>query len=97
MDNCIFQRGEFVILKVGNAYIVVNRNKIFKYGHTHVNSYATAEYVINMARYRRLPRHLSPYLLTSLIRISKDEAYIEKIRTLIEAKKEKKQHYTNVR
>ena len=93
MDNCIFQRGEFVILKVGNEYIVVNRNKVFKEGHTHIKSFDTAEYVINMARYRRIPRHLSPYLLTSLIRITKDEEYAEKIQALIDAKKDKKQKY----
>ena len=95
MDNCIFQRGEFVILKVGNEYIVVNRNKVFKDGHTHIKSFETAEYVVNMARYRRIPRHLSPYLLTSLVRISKDEGYIGKIRELIETKRERKQKYTN--
>lgn len=95
MDNCIFRRGEFVILKVGNEYIVVNRNKVFREGHTHIKSFGTAEYVINMARYRRLPRHLSPYLLTSLVRITDDAEYAEKIRGLISAKREKKQRYTN--
>ena len=95
MDNCIFQRGEFVILKVGNEYIVVNRNKIFKEGHTHIKCFDTAEYVINMARYRRIPRHLSPYLLTSLVRITNDEAYAEKIRELISVKAAKRQRYAN--
>ena len=95
MDNCIFRRGEFIILKVGNEYIVVNRNKVFKEGHTHVKSFDTAEYLINIARYKRIPRHLSKYLLTSLIRISNDAEYSLKIQDLIDRKNDRKQKYTN--
>lgn len=94
-NNCIFRRGRFIILQVGHEYIAVNQDKVFKKGHTHVQSFKQAEYLINMSIHKRVPHHLSPYMLTSLIRLSNDEEYTEKISQLLEVKKDRKQRYVN--
>ena len=90
-DNCIFRKGDFVILAVGHEYIVVNREKIFKEGHTHLQSFKQAEYIVNMATHKRVPRHLSKYLLTSLIRVTDDDGYKSKIQELLDNKGDRKQ------
>lgn len=95
MDNCIYRKKEFIILTVGHEYIAINQNKVFKKGHTHLKSFKQAEYLINIALHRRIPRHLSSYMLTSLIRISNDESYIESLQELIATKSERKQKYVN--
>ena len=94
-DNCIFRKGRFIILRVGHEYIVVNQDKVFKKGHTHVRSFDQAEYLVNMSIHKRVPNHLSPYMLTSLVRLTNDDEYADKIAALLAAKKERKQKYVN--
>lgn len=88
--NCIYRKGDYIILTVGHEYIVVNREKVFKDGHTHIKSFKTAEMILNMALHKRVPSHLSSYLLTSLKRISNDEDYVDEIESLIDVKVSKK-------
>lgn len=88
--NCIFRKKDFIVLAVGHEYIVVNREKIFKDGHTHLQSFKQAMYIVNMALSKRLPKHLSAYLLTSLIRVSDDEDYKQKIQELLDTKQDKR-------
>ncbi len=89
-DNRIYRKGDYVILAVGHEYIVVNREKIFKEGHTHVQSFSQAQYLIRMASAKKVPNHLSAYLLVSLIRISDDESYKAQIQSLLDEKNDKK-------
>lgn len=76
--------------------IAHNTGKEFANGHTHVNNVKTAKYLIDMCHYKRIPRHLSIYLLVSLLRLSDDGEYQNKISALIEEKKQRKQTYYNV-
>ena len=64
------------------SYIVHNTHKEFANGHTHINNYNTCKYIIYLVLYKRLPKknHLSLYLIDSLIRISDDEPYTNKIK-----------------
>ena len=94
-NNCIFRRGRFIIFQVGHEYIAVNQDKVFKHGHTHVQSFKQAEYLVNMSIRKKVPNHLSPYLLTSLVRLSNDELYTEKLEALISAKRGRTQRYIN--
>lgn len=65
-----------------NGFIVHNTKKDFEKGHTHINNFNTAKYVTYMALYKRLPKsgHLSNYLIESVIRISDDNEYINKMK-----------------
>lgn len=82
----IYSKRHFNIYKLGrNDYIVHNTHKQFKYGHTHINNYNTAKYILNLTLYSSIPqKKISNYLLNSIVRISKDEPYINKIKKLME-------------
>ena len=67
---------------IGDRIIqVYNTNKDFSIGHTHINNFSTAKYIAYLALYKRLPKknHLSIYLIDSVIRISDDLSYINKM------------------
>lgn len=65
-----------------NGYIIHNTHKPFEEGHTHLNNYDTARYIIKLAYHHSVPNHLSIYLIDSLIRISSDETYIRQLNEL---------------
>ena len=64
------------------GYIIHNTHKPFENGHTHLNNYDTAKYIIKLAYHHSVPNHLSIYLIDSLIRISNDEYYIRQLNNL---------------
>ena len=76
------------------SYIVHNTNKPFENGHTHINNFDTAKYVLYLSLYRRLPKnnHLSIYLCDSIIRISNDKKYIDKMKSFKLRMIQKKNH-----
>ena len=88
----IYQRGVFKIYK-SEGFILHNTDKEFSQGHTHLNSFKIAKYLIELITYKRIPRHLSKYLLVSLIRVSDDTEYQRKINELISNKKRKQNCY----
>lgn len=80
-------------------YIVYNTNKEWKNkngecGHTHVNTYQQALYLVDCAIHKKIPRRVNMYFLVSLIRLSTDTKYIEKIQKRID--NEPKKSYRNV-
>ncbi len=77
MGRTIYTKKQFKIYRIApNGFIVHNTSKVFKVGHTHINNYNTAKYIINLACNKSIPKkRLSNYLLESLIRISTDEKY----------------------
>lgn len=91
----VYTRHEFMIIQVAHEYVVVNRTKPFEKGHTHIKNFKTAKYVISQAIRYNIPSDLSPYLLTSLKRITSNEDYAEKLDIVIKNKKNKVQKYTN--
>ncbi|MGL5381828.1 MAG: hypothetical protein ACRDBA_18090, partial [Clostridium sp.] len=63
-------------------------------GHTHVKGFGVAKVLIDSAIRNRLPRTRNKYLLTSLIRISKDKKFIDEVQSLIDVRDNKgKQNY----
>lgn len=74
--------GKFAICKKSNGYLVVNINKPFKDGHTHVRRHDIAHIICKLAYRKQLPKSKSKRFLESLIRISEDKDYMAKIRTL---------------
>ena len=60
------------------TYVVYNTKKPFKYGHTHIRKYSTAEYIAKLIAYHKLPRNCdNKYLLESLIRLETDPDHIK--------------------
>lgn len=93
MNNVIFKKKNYVIIKVRNGFIVYNLDKPFEEGHTHLTSFGSAKYLINLCIAHSMPNHLDKYRLQSLIRISDDPAYQAKIEQFILNKKQKLQYY----
>lgn len=85
----VFRRKQFSIYsdKAGH-FVIHNMNKEFNEGHTHINNFNTAKFLINLAIHKSIPRkELNTYLYKSLIRISTDSSYIFKLEKKIEDKK----------
>jgi hypothetical protein len=95
MGTQIYAKKNFIIIDMDEGYIVVNKDKEFKQGHTHITNFKTAKYLIDMVTHSRIPYHLPVYLLVSLQRLSTDERYKEKIEELIVNKKDKENKYVN--
>ena len=90
MYNKIYERKEFMIFQVREGYIVYNAKKSFQEGHTHLK---------HLVIRKKIPKSTHGYYLTSLIRLSEDDCYINKIKELMEsrAQKGKKDKYYNSR
>lgn len=86
----IYKRKEFNLYSAGNGYIIHNSKGEFSQHHTHINNYHTAKYLIDLAVHKSIPyKHISSYLIESLIRISLDKKYIEKLKNLKNSKSSK--------
>lgn len=94
--NKIYERGKYIILEGIDHYVVVNKTKEFKTGHTHITNYNTALWLIKLSEHKSVPHHISPYLLESLVRINSDEEYVRKLKELQESKQSRnRQFYYN--
>lgn len=98
MYNKIFERKEFIIFQVKEGYVVYNTKKDFEEGHTHLKHFNAAKNAIDLVISKKIPKSTNVYYLTSLVRLTKDEKYEEKITELIETRKQKgkKEKYCNV-
>lgn len=92
--NQIYSKKGFIVFRVGDGFIVHNTSKAFEEGHTHIMNYNTAKHIIDLVSHKSIPHHLSRYLLTSLVRLSDDEEYRNKVNSLLYNKR-KKQVYVN--
>lgn len=64
-----------------------NARKPFKYGHSHIDKFSTAKYITKLAYNCIVPKHLSEYLLVSLIRISDNKVYRDKLKNVLNKEK----------
>ena len=71
----LYKKREFRIYGNHNEYIIHNSKKEFSEGHTHVNNYKTAKWLIDLAIHKSIPNRKKRYFLESLIRISTDNTY----------------------
>ena len=96
----IYKKRNYVIYATNKdkSYIVCNMNKDFSKGHTHIHNYNTAKYLINAAlNFSVPPNSTSIYIIDSLIRISKNKEYIQKLKVLKIKKKAKPKYRKNSR
>lgn len=80
MSTQIYQSPDFKVYKTGDGYIVHNRHKDFKYGHTHVKNYDICMVMIKLVEKKKMPKSHSRYFIESILRISDDRKYIKKIK-----------------
>lgn len=78
----IFQRKEYSIYKVKRGYIVHNTNKEFRIGHTHVRSFNKAKSIVDLAIRKKLPNTPRRWEIESLIRVTNNNTYRNKLRDL---------------
>ncbi|MBN2796339.1 MAG: hypothetical protein JXR88_13090 [Clostridia bacterium] len=89
MGRQVYQEGEFKVYRAGNNYIVHNTRFIFNQAHTHVRTLNTAKRIIYCTCHKVIPKTFPEYLLQSLIRVSDDALYCDRIEALIEVRKQK--------
>lgn len=84
----IYKKKNFKIYDAKTNYIVHNTKLEFKNHHTHVKNFHTCKYLIDMSIHESIPeKHLSDYLLVSLIRLSNNPDYIKKLNQILEQNK----------
>ena len=95
--NVIYKKKNFKIYSAGREYIIHNSRLDFGSHHTHINSFHTCKYIIDLCIHKTVPYHLSDYLLVSIIRLSDDKNYISKIEVLLESNKKKRGYNKKMR
>lgn len=85
----IYERKEYIILKVKKGYIVYNTKKVFENGHTHLQSFEMSKTIIDNSIRKKRPKTNNIYLIESHIRVTNDSKYKQTLEELIEAKKDK--------
>lgn len=96
MDDCtlvtIYRKRHFNIYNAGNNQFIVHNSKMeFSDGHTHIKRFSTAKFIIQLSLHKTIPKHLSNYLITSLIRINTDEDYINELQNMLKKDKNNRQ------
>lgn len=91
--DLVFIKNGFTVLKKRRQgkdnYIIINTRKRFDKGHTHLNNYSQVLYVIDCVNKKKIPKNFNTYLLVSLLRLTDDEEYAEKVQSLIDVRKQK--------
>ena len=85
----IYERNEFIILRVKKGFIVYNTKKEFENGHTHLQSFEMSRTLIDNSIRKKRPKTNNTYLIESHIRVTKDIKYKQILEEMLEAKKNK--------
>lgn len=89
MGRQVYQEGKFKVYRAGNNYIVHNSRHLFNESHTHVRTLNTAKRIIYCTGHKIIPKTFPEYLLYSLIRVSDDPSYCDRVEELIEVRRQK--------
>jgi hypothetical protein len=93
----IYKKKNYKIYDAGHgSYIVHNSLYDFHDHHTHINNYHTCIYIIDLCIHKTVPKHLSDYLLVSILRLSEDKNYNAKIRHKLDENKRKRKDNNHV-
>lgn len=93
--NQIYSKQGYIIFRAQDQFILQNM-AMNGFAHTHIEHFETAKMLIDLSVHKRVPRHLSRYLLISLIRINDDEDYVNRISELLDNQR-RKDRYRNRR
>ena len=93
----VLEENEYIILGCNNTkgYIVYNRKKDWKNGHTHIRELKQAKDLIFCAERYILPRRANKYFLVSLSRITDNPDYYDVLQDAINRTSNKKTKYRN--
>ena len=80
----IFQRKEYSIYRVKDGFIIHNTNGDFKKHHTHVRSFNKAKSIVDLCIRKKLPNTPRKWEIESLMRLTRNNAYYNKLRDLLE-------------
>lgn len=89
MGRQVYQEGAYKVYRAGNDFIVHNARYEFGQKHTHIKTLNTAKRIIESLERRIIPKSFSPYLLTSLLRLSDDDRYKRDVEGLLGAREQK--------
>ena len=92
--NQVWQKENFKIYHVDDGYILHN-SKMDGFAHSHIKNFKTAVFIADLSIHKRIPHHLSRYLIISLLRVNDDNEYCRKIRELLENKKKKDVYFNS--
>ena len=92
--NQVYQNSNYIIFKTDCEYIVQNINRK-DFCHSHIKNYKTCIWVIDLLLKKRCPYNIPKYLLISLIRLTDDEIYKNKLEHILEKKNNPKKIYYN--
>lgn len=90
--NQVWQKGNYKIYHSDDGYILHNAS-MDGFAHSHLKSFKMAVLIADLAEHKRIPHHLSRYLLISLIRVSNDSEYVRKVQDLLDNKSKKDYYY----
>ena len=79
-SQMIYRKKNFIILKAKNSFIVYNKKKKFKEGHTHTNNYNYAKSLIDLCVRKKMPRRPQKRIMESLKRLTNDYKYLEQLK-----------------
>lgn len=63
-----------------DKYIVYNTSKEWSHGHTHIGTLKQAEYLCDCIRKSKVPHDVNKYFIISLLRLSSDSRYSDKLK-----------------
>lgn len=78
--NIVYQRKEYVVYSARCGYVAHNTRKAFEDGHTHFDSLETAKMVIDWCVNKKMPPRTSRYMLISLLRLTRDYKYQNRLK-----------------
>lgn len=92
----LYNDGNYIIFHSEDGYIVQNIC-LEGFAHSHIKNYKTCLWVIDLLKRKKCPYNIPKYLLISLIRLTRDEVYLNKLNNILDKKNNKKPNYYNSR
>lgn len=93
MGLIVYRHKQYYIQKVYSGtkigYILANNHKVFADGHSHLNNFNSAKYVLYLATKEKIPENLDIYRMYSLYRILEDGPFRDRVLELIKQKEHK--------
>ena len=84
----IYKKKNYKIFSSSHSsyYIIWNTRKPFEDGRSHINNYNLAKHIIDLAINRKIPDKKKKYIIESLIRLTDNSNYKNKLESLLEKK-----------
>lgn len=89
----VYKNKQYIVFRSDDCgYILVNI-LMPGFAHTHIESLETCRKLISYSLHKKIPRHLSNYLLESLLRVNNDKEYCEKIQNYLKNRRYTDKYY----